>query len=75
MHVQCTYNVHVCRMKGVNTRCRVQDKYLEGEGVDQIPYSGKLSREKTFMNFMVLEPPMKVFSIKFGHAVPGFNIL
>ena len=29
-----------------------------------IPYSGKLLREKTFMNFAVLEPPAKVFSTK-----------
>ena len=31
-----------------------------------IPYSGKLSREKTFMNFMVLWLFAKVFSTKFG---------
>ena len=33
-------------------------------------YSGKLSRKKTFTNLAVLEPPAKVFSMKFGHAVP-----
>ena len=33
-------------------------------------YSGKLSREKTFTNLAVLEPPAKVFSTKFGRAVP-----
>ena len=27
-----------------------------------VPYSGKLLREKTFTNFAVLEPPTKVFS-------------
>ena len=31
-----------------------------------IPYSGKLSREKTFMNFTVLWLFAKVFSTKFG---------
>ena len=31
-----------------------------------IPYSGKLSREKTFMNFEVLWLFVKVFSAKFG---------
>ena len=31
-----------------------------------MPYSGKLSREKTFADFEVLEPSMKVFSAKFG---------
>ena len=31
------------------------------------PYSGELSKEETFTNFAVLEPPVKVFSKKFGH--------
>ena len=31
-----------------------------------IPYSGKLSREKTFANFTVLWLFAKVFSVKFG---------
>ena len=35
-----------------------------------ISYSGKFSREKTFTNFVVLEPPAKVFSTKIGCAVP-----
>ena len=30
-----------------------------------LPYSGKLLREKTFTNFVDLEPPAKVFSTKF----------
>ena len=30
-------------------------------------YSGKLLRVKTFTNFAVLEPPAKVFSMKYGH--------
>ena len=36
-------------------------------------YGAKLSRERTFMNFMVLEPPAKVFSTKFGRAVPTYD--
>ena len=32
----------------------------------QVPYSGKLSREKTFTNFTVLWLYAKVFSAKFG---------
>ena len=40
-----------------------------------ILYSGKFSREKTFTNFAVLEPPMKVFSIKFGRAIPTYMCL
>ena len=37
-----------------------------------IPYSGKLSREKTFANFMDLGPFMKVFSTKKGCGRGGF---
>ena len=32
----------------------------------KIPYSGKLSREKTFTNFTILWLFVKVFSVKFG---------
>ena len=35
----------------------------------KLPYSGKLSREKTFMNFAVLWLCMKVFSAKFVAVV------
>ena len=41
--------------------------------LNAIPYSGKLLKEKTFTNFAVLEPPAKVFSMKFGRAVPTYN--
>ena len=34
------------------------------------PYGGKLSREETFMNFAVLELPVKVFSMKLGIPYP-----
>ena len=43
-------------------------KHVHGWGYN-LAYGGKLSREKTFMNFADLEPPAKVFSAKFGHAV------
>ena len=33
---------------------------------NSVPYSGKLSREKAFVNFAVLWLFMKVFSVKFG---------
>ena len=36
-------------------------------------YSAKFLREKTFTNFVVLEPPAKVFSMKFGCAVPTYD--
>ena len=36
----------------------------------KILFGGKLSREKTFMNFAILEPLVKVFSAKFGHTIP-----
>ena len=38
-----------------------------------VPHSEKLSREKTFMNFAVLEPPAKIFSAKFGYAIPTYD--
>ena len=38
-----------------------------------ILYSGKLLREKTFTNFTVLKPPVKVFSTKFGRAIPTYD--
>ena len=39
--------------------------------VEEIPYNGKLSREKTFSpNFAVLWPYAKVFSAKFGAWCP-----
>ena len=38
-----------------------------------IPYNRKLSTEKkTFTNFVVLEPPVKVFYTKFGRAIPTY---
>ena len=42
------------------------------EGTCTIPYTygGKLSRENTYTNFSVWEPPTKVFSTKLGHAHP-----
>ena len=33
----------------------------------------ELSKEKTFTNFAVLAPPVKVFSTKFGHVIPTYN--
>ena len=42
---------------------------ISAQEYNKVTYSGKLSREKTFTNFVVLEPPVKVFSMKFGRAV------
>ena len=43
-----------------------------GYDADCIPYSGKLSREKTFVDFAVLELFAKVFSVKFwGRGILG----
>ena len=39
----------------------------------KVPYSRKLLREKTFTNFVVLEPPVIVFSITFGRAIPIYD--
>ena len=51
----------------VDLRRRGLEDYMDK---GDIPYSGKLSREKTFVNFAVLEPPIKVFCTKFGHVIP-----
>ena len=40
----------------------------EKASLRRIPCSGKLSREKTFMNFVDLMPFVKVFSTKMGVA-------
>ena len=44
-----------------------------------VPYSGKLSREKTYTNFAIFQPSAKVFSKKFWachtHYATSFNIL
>ena len=42
----------------------------EGREAFYTPYNGKLLREKIFTNFTVLGPPTKVFSSKFGRAIP-----
>ena len=47
----------------------------EFKEIQYVLYSAKLLGEKTFMNFVVLEPPTKVFSMKFGHAVPTYDKL
>ena len=40
-----------------------------------LPYSGKFSRKKTFVDFAVLEPSTKVFSVKFwGCGVWGLGV-
>ena len=47
--------------------------YFKSYQVYTLRYSGKLSKEKTFTNFAVLEPPVKVFSTKFGRAIPTYD--
>ena len=46
------------------------EKFQAGYSPIIILYSRKFLREKTFTNFVVLEPPAKVFSMKFGRAIP-----
>ena len=60
-------DVYACRatppsLSQISTLCF----QLSWELVGGIPYSGKLSREITFTNFADLEPPVKVFLMKFG---------
>ena len=47
-----------------------KEKEREKEKVGNIPYSRKLSKEKTFGNFTVLWLFAKVFSTKFGDMAP-----
>ena len=37
-------------------------------------YNGKLLREKTFTNFLILKPPAKIFFMKFWHAISTYAI-
>ena len=55
-------------VESVQGTCLISEdkKYSNGR---QIPYSGKLSREKTLANFMVLWLFTKVFSTNFGSMV------
>ena len=53
----------VCSWRWLTLQCRVCKLQYH------IPYSGKLSREKTFANFVVLWLFAKVFSVKFGGVV------
>ena len=42
-----------------------------------VSYHGKFLRRKMYTSFVVFEPPTKVFSTKFGRAIPsmiGFSI-
>ena len=50
----------------------IESKFLHGRhnGIMVISYSGKLLREKTFVNFTVLWLVAKVFSAKFGAWCP-----
>ena len=43
------------------TTCRL----MKLEDMIELPYSGKLSGEKTFTNFTIFQPSVKVFSTKF----------
>ena len=49
---------------------RIHTLFSFAESVTIVLYSGQLSRKKTFTNFVVLEPPTKVFSTKFGCTIP-----
>ena len=59
---QCSYIVMVSSISTIFTSNYHHQKPIKWT----LPYSGKLSREKTFMNFAVLWLYTKVFSAKFG---------
>ena len=64
------WQLHVCTANYERDYWQLIKKNM---ALNAIPYSGKLLKEKTFTNFAVLEPPAKVFSMKFGRAVPTYN--
>ena len=69
----CQYTPFVVQSLIVTYTCRKEPMCCLAVGTctheclpQYIPYSGKLSREKTFTNFALLEPSVKAFSMKFG---------
>ena len=62
-----TFADHLC------LRCLLASSWWTKGLLSRIPYSGKLSREKTFTNLAILLPPVKFFSTKYGCAVPTYD--
>ena len=60
---------NVCDGEGKGRTLNTTMLYTHAVSSGTIPYSGKLSREKTFGNFAVLWLFAKVFSAKFGSVV------
>ena len=56
----------MCLYETINSSQTHAELNLEQPIPQELPYSGKLSREKTFTNFTVLWLYAKVFSVKFG---------
>ena len=57
------------RSKSTGCTLDISHSQTHQTNLTQVPYSGKLSREKTFTNFTVLWLFVKVFSVKFGGVV------
>ena len=56
----------------VITKITVLEVWYSLETEEIVTVQWKISKEKTFTNFAVLEPPTKFFSTKFGCAVPTY---
>ena len=75
VRAQLIVRIYFSQVKVMSTTYTKQQHYkgvglgsvsLVDEGVGNIPYSGKLSRKKTFVNFAILCLFVKVFCMKFG---------
>ena len=63
---ELNFPLYMCLYETINSSQTHAELNLEQPIPQESPYSGKLSREKTFTNFAVLWLYAKVFSVKFG---------
>ena len=63
VHMQSTHTIYT-QLTHISTHN--PPPHTLSHTTSKVPYSGKLSREKTFANFAVLLLYTKVFSVKFG---------
>ena len=74
VHDTSTYSIKLrlymsCTIINSNANIATGNDMKEYRRGTYVPYSGKLSRERTFMNFAVVWLFVKVFSVKFGNEM------
>ena len=74
VHDTATYSIKLtlymsCTIVNSNANIATGNDMKEYRRWTYVPYSGKLSRERTFMNFAVVWLFVKVFSAKFGNEM------